>query len=127
MSWLEALERRGREAMGLPVAAEPAQKIVPSIAQPRKPKPEIKSLWFQTAPARLPDYPGSAEPAFYSVADSVLTMHDENGASIGKPYRLGPDDDERRIAGRLAREAWETATGGGNFNRRLDYQRGSYA
>jgi hypothetical protein len=118
MGWLDALERRARQAVGVvPAAPAPAR-------QPAKPQPTpvIKTVWMQTAPARSPDYPGAAEPGFYSVTDGVLTMHDESGKPTGQRQQLGPADDPHRIAGRLRLEAWRKATGESNFNRRLDYR-----
>jgi hypothetical protein len=42
-------------------------------------------------------------------------MRDENGKPTGKEYRLGPNDDAQKIAGRLAREAWYKARGEGEL------------
>ena len=72
---------------------------------PRQPKAEIKSLWVQTSPQGRSDL-GRCEAAFYSVADGVLTMRDENGTPMGKNCRLGLDDDERVIASRLKGRAY---------------------
>jgi hypothetical protein len=63
------------------------------------------------------------EAAFYSVADGVLTMHDEKGTPTGKSCRLNPDDDERVTASRLKLEAWRSGAGTSDFNRTLDYSR----
>jgi hypothetical protein len=60
---------------------------------------------------------------FYSVADSVQTMRDEDGKPTGKSYRLAPGDDERVIASRLKLESWRSGTGTSDFNRALDYSR----
>ena len=100
MGWLDALERRAREAVGsVPIAPAPAR-------QPAKPQPSpvIKSVWVQTAPAR-PDNPGAAEQGFYSVTDGVLTMHDESGKLTGQRQQLGQGDDPHRMACRLRLEA----------------------
>ena len=102
MSWLDALERREREAIGIPVPQ------VKPLA-PHQPKPEIKSVWVQTARPRDGDA-GAAEQGFYSVADGVVTMHDIDGNPTGKTCRLGPDDDAHKIAHRLARDAWLKAS-----------------
>lgn len=91
------------------------------IRDARKPKPEIKSLWFQTSSPRDGDL-GRVEAAYYSVADGVLTMRGENGKPTGKTYRLEPGDDERATAGRLAKQAW--ASGKSDFNRPLHYSGG---
>ena len=66
---------------------------------------------------------GQCEAAFYSVADGVLTMHDEKGTPTGKSCRLGPGDDERVIASRLKLESWRSGAGTSDFNRPLDYSR----
>ena len=66
---------------------------------------------------------GRCEVAFYSVADGVLTMRDENGTPTGKNCRLGLDDDERVIASRLKLEWWRSGAGTSDFNRALDYSR----
>jgi hypothetical protein len=70
---------------------------------------------------------GQLEAGYYSVADGVATMRDENGKPTGKEWRLGPGDDARQIASRLARQAWEKRVGTSDFNRPLDYARGGYA
>lgn len=118
MGWLDALERRAREAVGVvPAAPGPAR-------QPAKPQPTpvIKTVWVQTAAPASPEDPGAAEPGFYSVTDGVLTMHDESGKPIGKPYRLNEGDNPHIITGRLKLEAWRKEQGAANFNRRLTYQ-----
>jgi hypothetical protein len=53
-------------------------------------------------------------------------MHDEDGKPTGQEHRLGPGDDARRIAGRLARDAWVEAQGTTDFNRPLSYPRGDF-
>jgi hypothetical protein len=121
MGWLDALERRAREATGIaPVAPAPAR-------QPAKPQPDpdIKSVWVQTsAPIGAGD-PGAAEPAFYFVSDGVLTLCDEHGKPERQTHQLKPDEDPRRIAGRLKKAA--LAMTQSDFNRRLNYQRLSIA
>ncbi|WP_409188784.1 hypothetical protein [Bradyrhizobium sp. RDM4] len=116
MSWLDTLKGRAQEAKAKPAEARPAPK-------PRQPRPEIRCVWIQT---RAPDYErgeeGNVEPGYYTVSDGVLTMRDAAGKSTGAKHVLGPDDNERVIASRLTREAWQKAGGGGSdFNRRLDY------
>lgn len=106
MGWLDDLLRE--------FDAAPAQEP----AKTRQPKPEIKTLWFQTAGPHDGDA-GGCEPGFYSVADGVVTMHDESGNPTGKTQRLGPDDDARQIAGRLARASWLKSDA--PFNRPLNY------
>jgi hypothetical protein len=116
MGWLDALERRAREATGIaPVAP------VRATQTPTRAKPEVQSVWVQTAAPRGPGDPGAAEPAFYFVSDGVLNLCDEQGRPSGKSVALGSGDDPRRIAGRLKLEAWQKEQGGG-FNRRLNYQ-----
>jgi hypothetical protein len=67
---------------------------------------------------------GAVEAGFYSVADGVLTMHDSAGKP-GRQQRLGPEEDPRRIAARLAKEAW--MRGSTDFNRPLSYSRSGLA
>jgi hypothetical protein len=116
MSWLDALLDRGREAKTQAPVAKPR-----AVRLPERTAPEIKQVWVQTAAPRDGDA-GGCEPGFYSVADGVLTMHDESGKPTGQRQQLGPGDDPHRIAGRLTRAAWISAIGEGNFNRRIDYQ-----
>jgi hypothetical protein len=101
MGWLDALERRAREATGIaPVAP------VRAIQTPTRAKPEVKSVWVQTAAPIGPGDPGAAEPAFYFVSDGVLTLCDEDGKPERQTHELKPDEDPRRIAGRLKRRHW---------------------
>ena len=86
-------------------------------------QPVIKTVCPQTRAPRNGDA-GECAIGFYSVSDSVLTMHDEAGKPR-KTYRLGPNDDERLIASRLTLEAWRAATP--DFNRPLNYQRSGVA
>jgi hypothetical protein len=118
MNWLDALRERGMQAKRL---ADPA--LMP--AEPRQPKPEIKSVWVQTCASLGPGDPGAAEPAFYFVADGVLTMCDSTGKPTGKTNRLAADDHERRIAGRLWLQVWRKDES--EFNRRLNYPRSAVA
>lgn len=118
MSWLDTLLDRGNEARQLAAPAAP-------IATPRQAAPEIKSLWVQTRAPRDSTDPGGCEAGYYSVADGVLTMHDESGKPTGKEHRLGPGDDARQVAGRLTKEAWSKATP--DFNRPLGYSTWSVA
>src|SRR6266704_2997963 len=101
MSWLDTLLDRGMQAKQ---AAEPVA-APPAIARPRQPRPEIKTVWFQTRAPRGGDA-GAVELGYYSVADGVLTMRDESGKPTGQQHRLGPSDNERAIAGRLAKAGW---------------------
>jgi hypothetical protein len=113
MGWLDAWERRAREAIGTPApVSRPAQ-----IAKPQA-KPVIKTVWVQTVAPRDGDA-GGCEAGFYSVTDGVVTMHDEDGKPTGKTWRLGPADDPHKIAGRLTRAAWGAKTP--DFNRTLYY------
>ena len=114
MSWLDTLLDRGNEAGQLAAPAAP-------MATPRQAAPEIKSLWVQTRTPRDAIDPGGCEAGYYSVADGVLTMHDESGKPTGQEYRLGPGDDARQVAGRLALKAIRKARGQTDFNRPLGY------
>ena len=95
-------------------------------AEPRQPKPEIKTVWVQTRPSRDGDA-GGCEAGFYFVVDGVVKMCSESGKPTDKQYRLAPSDDAHRIAGRLTLQAWSKAAGESDFNRRLNYPKGSVA
>jgi hypothetical protein len=47
----------------------------------------------------------------------------ESGGPTGKTCRLEPGEDERRVAGRLALQAWHGRAGESDFNRPLNYGR----
>jgi hypothetical protein len=79
-----------------------------------------------TRPARDGDA-GGCEAGFYVVVDGVVKMCSESGKPTDKQYRLGPNDDAHRIAGRLTLQAWSKAAGESDFNRPLHYDRGGYA
>jgi hypothetical protein len=115
MTWLDALLDRGREAKTAHARPVAVQKP-PARVQA---KPEVQSVWVQTAAPRLPEYPGAAEPAFYFVSDGVLTLCDEHGKPERQTHQLKPDEDPRRIAGRLKKAA--LALTHSDFNRRLNY------
>lgn len=117
MGWLD-------DALAQLKAPEP--KPVAKAVTPRQPKTEIKTVWFQTRSPRDGDQ-GEVEAGFYSVADDMVTMRDDKGVPTGKTQRLGPGEDARQIAGRLARAAWVKARGETDFNRPLGYARGGYA
>ena len=102
--------------------APPAPLPTKCVTKPR-PNSVIKTVCPQTRAPRNGDA-GECAIGFYSVSDSVLTMHDEAGKPR-KTYRLGPNDDERLIASRLTLEAWRAATP--DFNRPLNYQRSGVA
>jgi hypothetical protein len=119
LNWLDILERRGRQA----VQPEPRKPTSISAAPQRLPKPEIKHVWFTTRRPQGRDDLGATEAGYYSVADSVLTMHEEDGRPTGKEYRLAAGDDARMIACRLAKEAWMKGRGENDFNRPLGYAR----
>jgi hypothetical protein len=115
MSWLDTLLDRGNEAKRL------AEPIAPPTVKPaRQPKPEIKTVWVQTRPARDGDA-GGCEAGFYFVIDGVVRMCSESGKPTDKQCRLGPSDDAHRIAGRLTLQAWSKAAGERDFNRPLNY------
>jgi hypothetical protein len=102
-------------------ASKKPAPVAPVAREPRNPEPEIKEVWFQISPQRNGDM-GMVEPAFYSVVDGVLMMHDASGKPTGKQFHLGPNDDPRKVAGRLGREAWRKANGPtSDFNRPLHY------
>jgi hypothetical protein len=119
MNWLDALERRAREAIK-PAPTPQRQLPVRPLAQP-----DIKQVWVQTAAPRDGDA-GAVEPGFYSVADGAVTMHDETGKPNGQRQQLGPGDDPHMVAGRMKRAAWIQARGESNFNRPLHYQRAGF-
>jgi hypothetical protein len=117
MNWLDTLLDRGLEARreARPLAALPVAK-----PKPRQPKPEIKTVWVQTRPPRDGDA-GGCKIGYYSVAGGVVAMRDEKGQPTGKTHRLGPDDNERTIAGRLTLQSWHKAAGESDFDRPLYY------
>ena len=100
----------------LETASKPIAPAIPKPARPRQAPPQIKLLWFQTATPRNGDQ-GSVEAAYYSVANGMLSMCDENGKPTGKECQV----DARNVAGRLAREAWAKATATSDLNRPLRY------
>jgi hypothetical protein len=113
MSWLDTLLDRGLEATR---AAE-------DIAPIAKPAPEIKSAYFQRRAPRDEKDLGEIDLGYYSIADGILTMHDETGKPTGKVHRLAPDDDPYALASRFAWRAWQDKPGNGDFNRPLGYAR----
>ena len=123
-SWLDTLLDRGNEAKR--TAQPAASERLP--AAPRQPEPEINQVWFQThAPIPERGDPGAVQAAFYSVADGLLRMHDANGKPTGKVQQLAPDEDARRVAGRLGHAAWTATKGQSAFNRPLSYPRSGVA
>lgn len=116
MNWLDILERRGRQAIQ---PEKPSNSVAAPL--PRRPKPEIKHVWFTTRRPQGRDDLGATEAGYYSVADDVLILHEEDGKPTGKEYRLAPGDDARMIACRLAKEAWKKGRGEGDFNRQIIY------
>ena len=122
MNWLEAIERRAREAVGIPDAK---LERSPRPVHVDIPEPEIKTVWVQTRAPTGEGDPGGAEVGFYSVLDGVLTMHQEDGSPTGQKQRLGEGDDPHQVAGRL-KKAWTKAIES-DFNRRLNYPRAGYA
>src|SRR5690348_17151276 len=115
MGWLDAWERRAREAIGKPEAVAP---LLPAPRMPR-PKPKLEHVWITTRPGREDGDPGEARCGYFSVEDDVVTMRDENGKALGKSKELRPNDDPRVIAGRMTREAWLKDAGESDFNRTL--------
>jgi hypothetical protein len=121
VNWLDAIERRAREAIGKP---DEPKLVVRKPAAPLK----IESFWvtLRNPNPNVPGDTGEIDAAFYYVADSVLTLCDQDGKPKGQLIQaLGPNDDPRRIAGRLFKTHW--AAHDSDFNRKLHYQRGSYA
>jgi hypothetical protein len=113
MGWLDALERRARDAVGsVPVAPVPAR-------QPAKPPPkaDIKAVSVQTA-APLGSSPGAITVGYYSVQDDVVVMHDESGKPTGK--RMPAGEDPRQVAYLITQESWKADKP--DFNRPLNYQ-----
>ena len=120
MGWLDALERRAREAVGsVPVAPTPERKS----AQPRL-KADIKAVPVQTA-SPVGDSPGAITVGYYSVQDDVVVMRDEDGNPTGKRHHLSEGEDSRGVAYRLTRESWRARTP--EFNRTLNYPRAGIA
>ena len=113
MSWLDALERRAREAMGIAVHA-------PKVQAPTRPrvKADIMTVPVQTA-APFGSSPGAITVGYYSVQDEVVVMHDQDGKPTGKREQLAAGQDPRQVAWRLTRESWQAKTP--DFNRPLNY------
>jgi hypothetical protein len=110
-NWLEA-------AFGLGDEAEP-------VAPPPRQPPEVKSFVCVVAqPTGAPGDLGETVDCHYIVTDGVLCLCDEHGkASDAKPYRLASGENERAVAGRLRRAAWQREEGRSAFtSRRLTYQ-----
>jgi hypothetical protein len=109
-NWLEA-------AFGLGEEAEP-------IALPPRQPPEVKSFWCVVAqPTGAPGDFGETTPCHYIVTDGVLSLCDEHGkTSEAKPYRLAVSENERAVASRLRRAAWQREEGLSAFNRPLRYR-----
>jgi hypothetical protein len=139
MSWLDTLLDRGNEARQLETQAPTAKPEPPVVGIPATeitgprpamtsglPGPEIKHVWFQTRAPQNGDL-GEIYPAWYSVADGVLTMHDETGKPTGEEYQLRAGEDPHMAAGRLGRNAWIKARGETDFNRPLGYARSGNA
>jgi hypothetical protein len=79
----------------------------------------FQSVWVQTVPARGPGDPGTAEPGLYFVSDGGLNLCDEDGKPARQTHQLKPDEDPRRIAGRLKKAA--LALTQSDFNRSRYY------
>ena len=113
MGWLDALERRAREATGVvpvDVARQPAKP---------QPKPDIKAVSVQTA-APFGSSPGAITVGFYSVQDDAVVMHDGAGIPTGKRQHLRAGEDPRGVAYRLTRESRQAKAP--DFWRPLNYQ-----
>lgn len=112
MSWLDALERRAREATGVAVHA-------PRVQAPTRPrvKADIKTVPVQTA-APFGNSPGVITVGYYSVQDGVVVMHDQDGKPTGK--RMPAGEDPRQVAYLITRESWKAEKP--DFNRPLNYQ-----
>jgi hypothetical protein len=109
-NWLET-------AFGLGDEAEP---IEPSPLQ----APEVKSFVCVVAqPSGAPGDLGETVDAWYIVEGGALMLCDKDGkTSDVKPYRLAAGENERAVAGRLRRAAWQREPGRSAFNdRRLNY------
>jgi hypothetical protein len=120
MSWLDTLLDRGLEAMQPVELASATVAGIPTALS--TPTAEIKSVWFQTRAPRDKNDLGEIDLGYYSVADGVLTMHDETGKPTGKVHRLAPDDNPYALASRFAWQAWKSGLDIGDFNRPLGYQ-----
>lgn len=97
------------------------------IAPPpkRRQKPEIESFVCVVAqPSGAPGDLGQTVDAWYRVEHGILTLCDAQGkAGDAKPYRIDPGENERAVASRLRRAAWQNEPGRSDFNsRRLNYQ-----
>ena len=107
MGWLDALERRAREAVGNVPAAHPPAR------QPPKPQsiPVIKTVPVQTA-APFRGSPGAITVGYFVV------MHDESGKPTG--MRMPAGEYPRQVAYLMTRESWKAKAP--DFNRQLNYR-----
>ena len=99
----------------------------------RKPElPEIKHVVVITRnPSGAEGDFGASEEGFYTVDGGLLTMTDSEGAPLRAANgeritaRLAPDEDGKRVAGRLTLARWRSERDASEavpgFNRRLGY------
>jgi hypothetical protein len=80
----------------------------------------IRMITYQTRECVEGDA-GEVVRAYYKVTDGVLRMCNEEGKPTGKSHRLGPKDDERRIARQFLREQMLRAPRS-DFNRPIRYK-----
>ena len=113
MGWLDALERRAREAVGCPRCSHARTPPV----KPR-PKADIKAVPVQTA-APFGSSPGAITVGYYSVQEGVVVMHDAAGISTGMRQHLRAGEDPRGVAYLMTRESWQAKTP--DFDRAIDY------
>jgi hypothetical protein len=121
MSWLTVLSSRAIEARADTVPVRTGQEGVRHPPDERESKPEIQHVWFTTRRPRNEHDLGEVEGCYYSIADGVVTLCDEDGKPIGEPYQLRPDEDPKNVAARLGAEAWRKARGDGPGKQPLSY------
>jgi hypothetical protein len=76
------------------------------------------------------DDPGTVEPGYYTVADGVVTLTDQEGVPItaGRMQldytaKLGDNETAIQVAQRLIWRRYRATRGGTDFNRPLQYPR----
>jgi hypothetical protein len=89
--------------------------------------PKVCTVWIQTRAPSGGDL-GGCEAGYYSVANGVLTMCDEEGKPTGQTHKLAKGEDPKVVAFRLRRRAWLKEQGASSdFNRPLGYARSGVA
>lgn len=113
MGWVKTLKEVGHKA----TAEAPRPKLRASLP--------VHEILLQVRPSQGND-PGEIAAAFYTLADNVLTITDENGTPKGKDSTatLRDGDDAEAIARAMAASLAKSQRS--DFNRRLNYAAGGW-